>query len=158
MELSKIRLTAAGIGLAGFIAVFGVGAAGAAPVMQVHDGTSVSTGTNPCGQTGTTMATYHLVFKVSPPDTTGIFHYLFNENGTVTFVPTAGLTFTGTFHEMNTANGPALTPGGTISFVETATGKLSDGTHASLQVHEHMTYTPDGTLTANFDNTGCVSG
>ena len=85
------------------VGVFGTAAlAGAAPVTrtQVHDVTNTSSSTNPCtGLPGTQTVTYHLVTQTNI-DASGGFHYMLNENGTVSFVPVDPTqpTFSGRFH------------------------------------------------------------
>jgi hypothetical protein len=131
--------------------------AGAAPVSrtQVHDVTTVTPdSTNPCtGLTGTQTLTYHLVTQTNI-DASGGYHYMVNQNGTVSYVPNdlTQPTYSGKFHYTDNFNGPAPTLGYEYTVVETVHGQFSNGTPGSLQIHEHLTVNANGDITANIDN------
>ena len=145
------------------VGVFGTASlAGAAPVTrtQVHDVTNTSSSTNPCtGLPGTQTVTYHLVTQTNI-DASGGFHYMLNENGTVSFVPVDPTqpTFSGRFHITNNVNGPAQTLGYEFTYIETAHGQFSNGTPGSVQIHEHTTVNANGDTTVFFDNLTCRPG
>ena len=93
-------------------------------------------------------------------DPTGDIHVNINQNGTVTSVPDDPTlpTFTGTFHSSETVNGPPGTlPGGEFTIIETVNGRNSDGTHAVLLMHQHVTWNANLVVTASFDTLTCSS-
>ena len=136
--------------------------AGAAPTdrTQVHDVTVVTPGsTNPCnGVVGTQTITFHMVSHTNITPSMQ-YHYTFNQNGTVSYVPDDPtlLSFSGTFHVTNTVNGPEFTPGGNYTFIETVNGQFSDGTPGTLLIHEHLTVNANGVVTATI-NSGVTCG
>jgi len=145
------------------VGVFGTASlAGAAPVTrtQVHDVTSTTPGFNPCtGLTDTQTLTYHLVTQTNI-DARGGYHYMVNQNGTVSFVPDDPTqpTYSGTFHYTDNVNSPAPTLGYENTVVETVNGRFSDGTRGFLQIHEHLTVNANGDTTVFFDNLTCRPG